>query len=124
MPDDDPNDFDDSASDRNRGNSLNGRENDSRGDSESDDNESDDDMDDDSGDDGKQSNKTFNDFSLLISFIVRHWWVKEPDAWAWSCTVVTFPLKSRSIDVIGSSFIIIDELASVNDFSKLEWTGR
>lgn len=54
MPDDDPNDFDDSASDKNPGNSLNDRENDSRGDSESDDNESDDEIDDDSGDDGKQ----------------------------------------------------------------------
>lgn len=50
MPDDDANDFDDSASDRNRGNSLNGRENDSRGDSETEDNDSDDDIDDESGD--------------------------------------------------------------------------
>lgn len=53
MPDDDTNDFDDSASDRNR-NSLNGRgENDSRGDSDTEDNDSEDDMDDDSGDEGK-----------------------------------------------------------------------
>lgn len=47
MPDDDANDFDDSASDRNR-NSVN----DSRCDSETDENDSEDDMDDDSGDEG------------------------------------------------------------------------
>lgn len=52
MPDEDANDFDDSASNIN---SMNGRENDSRGDSETEDNESDDDMDDDSGDEGKKS---------------------------------------------------------------------
>lgn len=50
MPDDDANDFDDSASEMHRRNSTNGRENDSRGDSETDDNDSDDDMDDESGD--------------------------------------------------------------------------
>lgn len=47
MPDDDVNDFDDSASEMQR---RNARENDSRGDSETEDNDSDDDMDDESGD--------------------------------------------------------------------------
>lgn len=67
MPDDDVNDFDDSASDMHR-NSMNGRENDSRGDSETEDNDSDDDMDDESGD-GKNTerfvmeHKIFNNFN-------------------------------------------------------------
>lgn len=50
MPDDDVNDFDDSASEMHRRHSSGGRENDSRGDSETEDNDSDDDMDDESGD--------------------------------------------------------------------------
>lgn len=68
MPDDDPNDFDDSASDRNRRNSINGRENDSRGDSETEDNDSEDDMDDDSGDEGKYINSTSFYHQLTITF--------------------------------------------------------
>lgn len=72
MPDDDPNDFDDSASDRNHGASLNGRENDSRGDSETEDNDSDDDMDDESGDGkmGKSPSKV-NNLNFFSTFQTR-----------------------------------------------------
>lgn len=73
MPDDDANDFDDSASDRHRRTSSNGRENDSRGDSETDDNDSDDDMDDESGDGKKEKKLSSSNASLTFPcFIFRH----------------------------------------------------
>ena len=52
MPDDETNDYDDDASEKNRG-SFNGRENDSRYGSETEENDSEDEIDDESGDDGE-----------------------------------------------------------------------